>query len=387
MNLKKRLTAAAGVFLSLCVAAGCGAGAAGAPGAAASGSPPSSAAAEPAVPEPAPAPEPEPDNSWTLDAPENHGMDPAVLTRLHEALAGSSVYAMVTAKDGVLIDEYYGEGYDETSVFPLHSCSKSFTGALVGIAIDEGLFGGVDDPLSDYLPQAAEPEDARKRQITLRHLLTHTSGLEWYEWGGGQSNWAEFQSAPDWVAYILGRRLTAEPGAAFNYSTGNTHLLSAALQQAAGKSLLEYGREKLFEPLGMDSVVWRADPQGVTDGGNGISMTARDAARFGQLYLEGGVWNGRRLIPADWLAQSTAAQNNGAGDGTGGYGYQWWVRSFGEGGYDTYYAFGAWGQYVFVVPELDLVTVIASHYPQNSYAPRPFFTDYVLAAYDGRRPE
>ena len=176
MNLKKRLTAAAGVFLSLCVAAGCGAGAA---GAAASGSPPSSAAAEPAAPEPAPAPEPEPDNSWTLDAPENHGMDPAVLTRLHEALAGSSVYAMVTAKDGVLIDEYYGEGYDETSVFPLHSCSKSFTGALVGIAIDEGLFGGVDDPLSDYLPQAAEPEDARKRQITLRHLLTHTSGLEW----------------------------------------------------------------------------------------------------------------------------------------------------------------------------------------------------------------
>lgn len=131
--------------------------------------------------------------------------------------------------------------------------------------------------------------------------------------GRRQSNWAEFQSAPDWVAYILGRRLTAEPGAAFNYSTGNTHLLSAALQQAAGKSLLEYGREKLFEPLGMDSVVWRADPQGVTDGGNGISMTARDAARFGQLYLEGGVWNGRRLIPADWLAQSTAAQNNGAG--------------------------------------------------------------------------
>lgn len=344
---------------------------------------------EPAsVSEPEPAePEPEPDNGWTLDAPENHGMDPAVFARLHEALTDSSVYAMVTAKDGVLIDEYYGEGYDETSVFPLHSCSKSFTGALVGIAIEQGILGGVDDPLSDYLPQMAELEDVRKGQITLRHLLTHTSGLEWYEWGGGQSNWAEFQSAPDWVDYILGRRLTAEPGAVFNYSTGNTHLLSAALQQAAGKSLLEYGRENLFEPLGMDSAAWRADPQGVTDGGNGISMTARDAARFGQLYLEDGVWNGRRLIPADWLAQSTAAQNNGAGDGTGGYGYQWWVRSFGDGGYDAYYAFGAWGQYIFVVPELDLVTVIASHYPQNSYAPRPFFTDYVLAAYDGRRSE
>lgn len=212
MNLKKRLTAAAGVFLSLCVAAGCGAGAAGAPGAAASGSPPSSAAAEPAAPEPRPSPNRSLTTAGRATRRKITGWDPAVLTRLHEALEGSSVHAMVTAKDGVLIDEYYGEGYDETSVFPLHSCSKSFTGALVGIAIDEGLFGGVDDPLSDYLPQAAEPEDARKRQITLRHLLTHTSGLEWYEWGGGQSNWAEFQSAPDWVAYILGRRLTAEPG-------------------------------------------------------------------------------------------------------------------------------------------------------------------------------
>ena len=318
------------------------------------------------------------DNSWQFDTAENHGMDPQRLQQLHTALGDSSVYAMVTAKDGVIVNEYYQEGYDETSVFPLHSCSKSFTGALVGIAINEGYFGGVDDLLSQYLPQVLEQEDTAKAQLTLRHLLTHTSGLEWYEWGGSYSNWGEFQSAPNWVEYILGRDLVSQPGTRFNYSTGNTHLLAAALEQATGKGVLEYGEEKLFAPLGMESVTWKIDPQGVIDGGNGISMTARDAARFGQLYADGGVWQGEQLIPVDWLAQSTSAQNNGAGDGTGSYGYQWWVRPF--GGYDTYYAFGAWGQYIFVVPELDLVTVIASHYPENSYAPRAYFTDYVLAA-------
>lgn len=346
--------------------------------------PVSSAASTPAAePTPPPEPEPEPvvDNSWKLDTPENHNMDPEVFTRLHEALSGSTVYAMVTAKDGVIIDEYYQDGYDETDIFDLHSCSKSFTSALVGIALEQGLIGSIDDPLSDYLPQVLELEDTDKQQITLRHLLTHTTGLEWYEWGGGASNWEEFRSAPNWVDYILGRKLVTQPGAQFNYGTGGTHLMAAALEQAVGSDALTYGKENLFEPLGMESVEWGADPQGVIDGGNGISMTARDAARFGQVYLDGGIWHGEQLISTEWLEQSTSVQNAGPGGSTGEYGLSWWVRPF--GGYDTYYAFGAWGQYIFVVPELDLVTVIASAGPQDSYAPRPYFTDYVLAAYNG----
>lgn len=332
-------------------------------------------------PAPTPTPEPEADNSWKLDAPENHNMNPDVFAQLHEALSGSTVYAMLTAKDGVIIDEFYQEGYDEASTFDLHSCSKSFTSALVGIALEQRLIGSIDDPLSKYLPQVLELEDTGKQQITLRHLLTHTSGLEWYEWGGGASNWEEFRGAPNWVDYILGRRLVSQPGATFNYGTGNTHLLTAALEQAVGMGALDFAQKNLFEPLGMEHATWGTDPQGIIDGGNGISMTARDAARFGQLYLDGGVWNGEQLISPEWLAESTAVQNNGAGDGTGSYGLSWWVRSF--GGYDTYYAFGAWGQYIFIVPELNLVTVIASKGPQGSYVPRPYFTDYVLAAYSG----
>ena len=214
--------------------------------------PPLPAASVPAPePEPGPQPQPEPDPEpepppvfqWRTEAPEEHQMDPEVLDHLHRALAGSSVYAMVTVKDGVIIDEYYQPGRDENSVFDLHSCSKSFTSALLGIAIQEGYIGGVDDLLSDYLPQAARLEGAKK-ELTLRHLLTHTSGLEWYEWGGGASNWSEFRRAENWVDYILGRRLVARPGERFNYSTGNTHLLAAAIEAAKNGTFVVIGGSK-----------------------------------------------------------------------------------------------------------------------------------------------
>lgn len=344
-------------------------------------------------PEPEPEPEPEIDNDWQFDLPENHQMAPEVFEQLHAALPSSGIRSVVTVKDGVIIDEYYANGYDENSVFELHSCSKSFTSALIGIAIEEGYIGGVNDLLSDYLPQVLEQEDERKHTLTLRNLLTQTSGLEWYEWGSGYHNWEEFRSAPDWVDYILSQRLIYEPGTVFNYSTGNTHLLAAALEQAVGTDALTYGREHIFDPLGMESVDWGTGPEGVIDGGNGILMTARDAAKFGHLFLQNGQWQGRQLIPAGWVEESTSVQNAGPG-GTGQYGYQWWITpytsgqygthamQYPSGTYDVYFAFGWAGQMIYVVPELDLVTVFTSM-AQSAYAPRPYFTDYVLSAYTG----
>ena len=338
---------------------------------------------------------PEQDNSWQFDSPENHQMDPEVFEALHQALPGSGIHTMVTVKDGVIIDEYYGDGYDENSLFELYSASKSFTGALIGIAIDEGYIGGVDDRVSDYLPEVLEQEDTRKHDLTLWHLLTQTSGLEWYEWGSGYSNWTEFRSADNWVDYILSRALIHDLGTVFNYSTGNTHLLSAVLQSATGMNQEEYCRIRLFDPMGIsEEAYWNTDPQGIADGGNGLVITSRDAARFGQLYLNGGTWNGQQLVPADWVEESTSRQNGGPGDATGAYGYQWWVRTHtaGEYGtyatpypaasYDTYFAFGHAGQFIYVVPELQLVTVITSSC-QSSYTPRAYFTDYVLNAYMG----
>ncbi len=350
--------------------------------------PPAPSAGSPA---PEPEPLPEPDNSWTVDAPENHRMDPAVLEDLHRVLPASPISAMVIVRDGVLVDEYYAGDYDENTVFEIHSCSKSFTDALVGIAIDQGYLGGVEDPLSRYLPQVEE-FPGTKRELTLRHLLTQTSGLEWYEWGGGYSNWQEFRSAGNWVEYILGRDQAAQPGQLFNYSTGNTHLLAAALEAATGKPLLEYGKENLFDPLGMETITWGTDPPG--------------HCRWGQ--RGGDQRPGRRpvrpALPSGGRLEGGAAGPGGLGGRvhlgpeprprgqTGQYGYQWWIRPYGVNAfgtyqaphgaaqYDAYHAFGAWGQYIFMVPELELVTVITCVGPHDSYAARPYFTDYVLAA-------
>ena len=330
---------------------------------------------------------------WQTDDPQNHDMDPAVLADLDAALPNSSIYSMVVVKDGVIVDEYYQDGYDQNSLYRLNSATKSFTSALIGIAIDQGYIGSVEDPLSDYLPQVLAQSDTRKQQITLKHLLTHTSGLEWYEWGNGYTNWSEFQSAPNWVDYILGRTLIYTPGTQFAYSTGNTHLLTAALEAATGMSAQEYARINLFEPLGITNFQWDTDPQGITDGGNGLHLSTRDAARFGLLFLQNGQWQGEQIVPAEWVATSTTIQNGGAGDGTGSYCYQWWRRVYHAGGYDTYtppygergfdvyYALGHGGQFLFVVPEIDLVCAITAN--TGTYSPRPYFTDYVLSAYQG----
>jgi CubicO group peptidase (beta-lactamase class C family) len=179
------------------------------------------------------------------------------------------------------------------------------------------------------------------------------------------------------------------------YSTGNTHLLSAVLQAATGMTQEEYCRIHLSDPMGISQEAhWGTDPQGIADGGNGVIISARDAAKFGQLFLDDGAWKGEQLVPAAWVEESTSVQNHGPGGSTGAYGYQWWVRTHttGEYGsyttpyptasYDTYFAFGYAGQFIYVVPELDLVTVFTSSC-QSSYGPRPYFTDYVLNAYMG----
>jgi CubicO group peptidase (beta-lactamase class C family) len=323
-------------------------------------------------------PNPEP-MVWDVDAPENHGMDSAVFDSLHTALQGTQVNAAVTVKDGVIVDEFYQDDYDENSVFRFNSCSKSFTSALIGIAIDEGLIAGVDVPISEYFPQVI---GTTKEGITIRHLLEHTSGIEWYEFGGSAESFWGMNNADNWVDYVLERPMDAEPGATFAYSTGGTHLLAAILEQATAESLFDYAKKHIFDPLGMDSVRWRADPQEILDGGNGIEMTARDAAKFGQLFLDGGASNGRQLVPEAWVKTSTSVQVARSGN-YGSYGYQWWIRPFGAAGYDTYYAMGAMGQFIVVVPELDLVTVITSSMSGQTDGPYVYISDYILAAYTG----
>ena len=315
-------------------------------------------------------------NHWEFDMSENHGMNATLLQELHGALESTQMLSFVTVRDGYIVDEYYKEGYDENSIFTYQSGSKSFTSALLGIAMDEGYIAGLDVSIAEYFPQL---KDTDKEAVTIRHLLEHTSGIQWFEWGDNASSWDVWRNSENWVDYVLTQPVVTTPGSTFNYSTGGTHLLSAILEQVTGESLLEYGRRHLFEPMSMDSATWGTDPQGITDGGNGIAMTARDAAKFGQLFLDGGNWKGRQLVPAAWVEESTSRQSSGSGS-AGVYGFQWWIRQFGEKEYRTYYAMGHAGQYILVVPDLKLVSVITSTLNQTTYTPWPYFSDYVVDA-------
>ena len=297
------------------------------------------------------------DWEWQKDTPENQGVDSNALEAVHATFDTFPLLTSVIVRNGYIIDEYYKDGYDETSSFVLNSSSKSVTSAIIGIAIDKGYIDGVDVPISEYFPQILEYENAYWGQITIWKLLTHTSGISTTD----DVLWTEWRSSDNWVDYILNLPIVSEPGTEFSYSTGNTHLLSAILEKATGMTLYDFGKQYLFDPVGMDSVQIELDPQGIADGGNGIWMTPYDMAKFGQLYLNHGVWEGQQIISSEWVEQSTSVQFVRS-TGTANYGYQWWVRTFGDQNYAAYFAQGHAGQYIFVIPQLALVITFNSDY-------------------------
>lgn len=294
---------------------------------------------------------------WQTDTPENQGMRSDALQDIHTTFDSFPLLSSVIVKNGYIVDEYYKDGYDSTSQFILNSASKSITSAVVGIAIDQGYIESVDVPISDYFPQVLDNGDTSWSRITIRHLLTHTSGISTTD----DALWDEWRSSDNWIDYILNLSIVSEPGTTFSYSTGNTHLLCAIVQQATGRTVYDFGKEYLFDSVGMDSVRIDTDPQGISDGGNNIWMTTHDMAKFGLLYLNNGVWEGQQIVPSEWVEQSTSVQFDRS-SGSADYGYQWWVRTFGEQNYAAYFAQGHAGQYIFVVPELELIVTFTSNY-------------------------
>lgn len=305
---------------------------------------------------------------WSHDLPENHGLSSDAVAQLHRDLDEVNVLAAVIVKDDYIVDEYYKPGYDENNLFILNSASKSITSALVGIAIEQGYIAGADTPIGEYFPQLAQTD------ITIWHLLTHTSGIATTD----DVRWDAWRTSANWLDYIFNLPIVAEPGAEFSYSTGNTHMLAAILEQATGESLYDFAKENLFAPLGINTAQIDIDPQGIGDGGNGIWLNVYDMAKFGSLYLHNGVWQGRQIIPADWVQASTTLQYDRS-TGSADYGYQWWVRTFGEARYPAYFAQGHAGQYIFVVPDLQLIIVFTSDYTGSSSIYWQFVNNIVNA--------
>jgi CubicO group peptidase (beta-lactamase class C family) len=309
-----------------------------------------------------------PTAGWQNAEPAEHGLDASVLAEMSDYLRSSvsSARSVLIVRDGYLVyeDNIKGEGAAQ-----VWSVTKSILSAVIGIALDEGILGGLDDPVMDYLAAFRTEEiDPRFDEITLRHLLTMTAGF------------AEDSAGAGSVPAALRLELEHAPGEVSNYNSTSTHLLSAAFQEASGISAAEFAQERLFDPLGIEKPMWSADGHGVSMGGWGLQLTPRDMAKFGYLYLNEGQWDGEQIVPAEWIDQST---NPHADAGVSelevfaDYGYLWWIHSFGE--YKAYSAFGYGGQMITVVPELDMV-VVSTADPSETMIPSSTVSQYVLRA-------
>jgi CubicO group peptidase (beta-lactamase class C family) len=255
---------------------------------------------------------------------------------------------------GSLVREHYFHGATRAQPANIKSASKSVIASLVGIAIARRQIRSIHQPIGELLPEATRDLDPRKRAITVEDLLTMRSGLQ----STSFDNYGDWVTSRNWVRDALRRPLVAEPGGPMIYSTGSTHLLSAILTRVTRTSTHRYAERVLARPLGIPLRAWTRDPQGIYFGGNEMRMTPREMVAFGVLHLNGGrAPNGAQVIPTAWV-DSAWVRRTRSGWSDQDYGYGWWIRRSGE--HDVYFAWGYGGQFIFVVPTLDLVVVTTS---------------------------
>lgn len=310
-----------------------------------------------------------PGAEWAVVAPEEHGIDPASLdtARTYAFADGMNTQAVVVVHDGAIVAEWYADGASADSWAASWSVAKSFTSALIGIAIEDELIPGVDEPMTTWFP---EWEGTQREAITLRDVLQMSSGLDWVESYSpdavGESDIIQMVlGEEDQLAYAASQPSANEPGAVWSYSSGDTMLLSAVIEQATGMAAHEYAQEEIFDAIGMEQVEWWRDARGHTLTYCCVDTTSRGFARFGLLYARQGVWGDEQVVPRAWVEDSLEP----APASQGAYGYQWWLDQPDDLPEDTFSARGHDGQYIYVIPSLDLVVVRNGGYVKDPGPP------------------
>ncbi|MEM7282315.1 MAG: serine hydrolase [Pseudomonadota bacterium] len=353
--------------------------------------------------------------AWTLLIPVSHSQDPAswdkprhndlgwntrLLSKMDADIKEEEFRQMTSVlilQDGELVwEKYYNEGSQDL-LNDTRSATKTITSLLVGAAIDAGYLSGVDQKAFSFFENRPPPKnpDKRKREITLQDLLTMSSILECNDNNSfSRGNEERMYIIEDWVGFVLDlpvkgyapwetKPWESEYGRSFSYCTAGTFLLGAIVEQATNRTLAEFADEVLHEPLGITAPEWPVSPLGVHQGGGGTRYRTRDLAKIGEMVRNSGRWQGRRILPKDWIEESTKAHVQ-ARDGVD-YGYQWWRFSFAESGDDVWHwaMSGNGGNYVLVYPQAKLVTVITSRAfgrPYMHSQSQRLYNDYILKA-------
>lgn len=315
------------------------------------------------------------DDTFTTSSPEDVGMDPVGISEIFDYIVEGDydIDSILVIRHGYLVVErqfsieakinYQLEGH--STDHQIASCTKSIISALIGIAIANGYLENTSMKMIDFFSdRTIENNSQFKQQITIEDLLTMRSGLEW---------WQPFSSSPDWddpdtdnnqmanskdfTQYVLNQPMVRTPGTGWSYSSGNSHLLSGIIEKATGKSTFEFAQEYLFESIGMEVNFWPRSPEGTNRGGGGIRLRPIDMAKFGYLYLMNGSWNGEQIIPRAYIQTSLYPHHVFSSDGNA-YGYSWWVDNPEKG---VACAIGAYGQYICLSQEHELVVVITAN--------------------------
>jgi CubicO group peptidase (beta-lactamase class C family) len=322
------------------------------------------------------------------------------------SVALDNVRAVLVSADGETKISHYRHGFTAEDTTHVWSITKSVVSTLIGIAISDGIIDSLDQTLGELLPRQRPSMSAAVAAVTLRELMTMSGGFP-----GTDPEYETvermFASRTDFVAYLLMEGQAAEAGTQFLYSNTSSHLvaavLAAALRRAEGdhpRSVVDYAREKLFDPLGIDTdpafvgplpdteaadfaeagFGWGTDPQDIPVGAFGLRLTAADLVKFGELYLNDGAWHGRQLVPAEWVEQVTTPSELQPQ-----YGLMWWLYTW--NGHRVYAARGYEGQLIVVVPDQESVTAIASanrqEYPMDDEALFPLMNEVIIPTLDG----
>lgn len=301
------------------------------------------------------------------------------------------INSLLVWHDGTLVWEAYYRGANANTAVQVYSVTKSVTSAMIGRALAEEQLAGLDELVLPLFPEYTQIDnrDGRKEAITLADLLTMRAGFAWDElstiYGNEVNDVTHLTRSGDWTKYMLDREMAADPGTTFTYNSGVTMLLGDILERAGGRTAEAYTAEHLFGPLGITEWQWETTPRGHSNTGWGLYLRPVDMVKFGQLYLQEGEWAGEQLIPDSWVAASTrpVVRIDEAYD----YGYQWWrfadqnpvVADLAEN--DLYFAWGFGGNFIFVVPHLDLVITTTAENFENSSQFFPALSDYIFPGF------
>lgn len=295
--------------------------------------------------------------------PEEQGMDSSVVGRLFRDNGGENkgLHSLLVVRNRCLVVEAYWPPHHRDRKHYLNSATKAVLSALVGIAVHEGKLREDDLLLSYFADYVSADGDPRKKRISIKHLLTMSSGISWPQ-SASENASDQMGRSSDWVRFILDRPMAAQPGSVTNYSNGDSHLLSAVLQKATGVTALDFARKRLFEPLGISDVAWDSDPQGRSIGSAALQMRPIDMAKLGSLYLSYGEAEMHRILDREWVEKSlTAHVKMPTAGGPAEYGYYWWL-------YPERKLFEAWGgagQRIAVFRDLRLVVVMTADIPTD----------------------